>query len=166
LFPEEKYLMLIARLICSSILAAVLVVPALAQGTPTQGGAASQDGQKFSGKKMDYSPFFEAVDKNHDGKLTREEWNAAGLKDKQFIQLTKYPIYQKNEKSDEQYVAKAYFEDMDSPAELDANKDGKVTLEEFINFTKNIAFECPGPGCAPDPSNPLPEGSNPAHDRK
>jgi EF hand len=126
-------------------------------GTPTQSAAAPH---KHNGKKVDYSPFFAAVDKKHDGKLTRDEWDAAGLKDKQFTELTKY------KKSDEQYVTQAQLDDMDAPDALDANHDGKITLEEFINFTKNIAFECPGPGCAPDPSSPLLEDQNPAHDRK
>jgi hypothetical protein len=152
--------MRITGLIFFSILATALVAPASAQNTPSQGGAAPQGTHQHSGKKVDYSPFFEAVDKKHDGKITREEWNAAGLKDKQFIQLTKY------KKSDEQYVTQAQLDDMDAPAALDANKDGKITLEEFINFTKNIAFDCPGPGCAPDPSKPMPERSNPAHDLK
>jgi len=123
-------------------------------------GQSASAPHKHNGKKVDYSPFFAAVDKKHDGKLTREEWDAAGLKDKQFTELTKY------KKSDEQYVTLAQLEDMDAPDALDANHDGKITLEEFINFTKNIAFECPGPGCAPDPNNPLPDGQNPAHDLK
>ena len=30
------------------------------------------------GKKYDASPIVDAVDKNHDGKMTKEEWDAAG----------------------------------------------------------------------------------------
>ena len=150
-------------------LLAAMAAAAAAQDTKPQSGPPSQSGattqgappaHKHSGKKVDYSPFFNAVDKKHDGKLTRDEWDTAGLKDKQFTELTKY------KKSDEQYVTQAQLEDMDAPDALDANHDGKITLEEFINFTKNIAFECPGPGCAPDPNNPLPDGQNPAHDLK
>jgi hypothetical protein len=151
---------------CSALLAA-LAATAVAQNANSQSSAPSQSGASTQAapaphkhKKVDYTPFFNAVDKKHDGKLTRDEWDAAGLKDKQFTELTKY------KKSDEQYVTLAQLEDMDAPDALDANHDGKITLEEFINFTKNIAFECPGPGCAPDPNNPLPEDQNPAHDMK
>jgi hypothetical protein len=159
----------IASWVAFGALLAALAVTARAQDTkpqsspppqssaPAQGAAAPH---KHNGKKVDYSPFFAAVDKKHNGKLTRDEWDAAGLKDRQFTELTKY------KKSDEQYVTQAQLDDMDAPDALDANHDGKITLEEFINFTKNIAFECPGPGCAPDPSNPLPEDQNPAHDGK
>jgi len=117
--------MRISTAILTIFLGAALAVPAFAQGqAPAQGGI-----DKSGDVKLDVTQFFNAVDTNKDNKITNKEWTAVGLEEA----LLKF-----FDQKSEGFFTKDALATMSHPAALDANKDGKMTLEEVLTFTKSL----------------------------
>ena len=138
--------MRIPTVILATIFCAALAVPAFAQGqAPAQGGApqggSTQGGIDKSGDvKLDVTQFFNAVDTNKDNKITNKEWTAVGLEEA----LLKF-----FDQKSEGFFTKDALANMSHPAALDANKDGKMTLEEVLTFTKSLPKPTAGGDAAP-----------------
>lgn len=77
---------------------------------------------------LDLYPYFVAVDANHDGCLTKDEWDKAGAPSSSFNGL--------NQNGCVTYL-RMYNEK--APDTVDLNKDGKLTLEELKEFDKKMA---------------------------
>jgi hypothetical protein len=143
---QEVTEMSIPRLMLAITLVAMLSTSAVAQQqAPSQGGAPAQagggaGGGAASGVKYDVTPFFTAVDTDKDGNISIAEWKAAGLNESIFT------VFDKDKKNT---FAKSVMADMTHPADMDANKDGKLSLDEFKNFTKNLGAQGGGQGGAP-----------------
>jgi hypothetical protein len=99
---------------------------------PAQGGGApqGQGGQASSLVKLDPTPFFNVIDTNKDGKITPIEWKATGLEDK---------IYDFFDKDNKGYFTKEYMASVDHPPAMDANKDGKLSLDELKAFVASVS---------------------------
>jgi len=122
--------MRIPTAILTIFLGAALAVPAFAQGqAPAQGGAAQGGIDKSGDVKLDVTQFFNAVDTNKDNKITNKEWTAVGLEEA----LLKF-----FDQKSEGFFTKDALATMSHPAALDADKDGKMTLEEVLTFTKSL----------------------------
>jgi len=91
-------------------------------------GAEGQGSNAASLVKLDVTPFFGAVDTNKDNKITSEEWKATGLDEK---------IYSFFDKDNKGSFSKDYMSGLTHPAEMDANKDGKLSLDELKAFVKS-----------------------------
>jgi hypothetical protein len=104
------------------------------------------------GRKYDASPIVDAIDTNHDGKMTHEEWLAAGAPE------ASWNSFMRNEEIKKQgYITREQFLAEAPPGGIDANCDGKITIEEF-RATKKWKMGGPlagggapgaGPGGAP-----------------
>jgi hypothetical protein len=129
--------MRISCLTFAAVLCAALSVPAMAQNNPSQGGGApgggaapSGGGQQAGGSsttpsdaiKLDPTPFFNEVDTNHDNKVSKEEWKAAGLPD------SVYTMFDKDSKG---YISKEAMADKGHPPTMDSDKSGKLTLAKL-----------------------------------
>ena len=131
--------MSIYRLISAIVLCLALSTSALAQQAPAQGDTPGQGpAGNNSMVTLDVSPFIKAVDTDKDGNITTAEWKAAGLNEAVF---TVFDSENKNTFSEDVMAQ------MSHPAEMDADKDGKLTLDEFKNATKDIGAQG-GPGDA------------------
>jgi hypothetical protein len=105
--------------------------PAQGGGAPKQGGAPQgQGGQKSALVKLDPTPFSDVIDANKDGKITPVEWKATGLEDK---------VYAFWDKDNKGYFTKEYMASVDHPPAIDANKDGKLSLDELQAFVKSVS---------------------------
>jgi hypothetical protein len=105
--------------------------PAQGGGTPKQGGAPQgQAGQSSSLVKLDPTPFFDVIDANKDGKITRDEWKATGMEEK---------VYAFWDKDNKGYFTKEYMAGVDHPPAIDANKDGKISVDEMKAFVKSAS---------------------------
>jgi hypothetical protein len=121
----------ISKAMLAIIVSAILSTSAFAQQqAPAQGGGAQGQGggAAAAGAKLDVTAFFTAVDTNKDGSISSAEWKDAGLDD------TIYSIFDKDKKGS---FAKDTMAGMNHPAEIDANKDGKLTLDEFTTYLKS-----------------------------
>lgn len=77
-------------------------------------------------KTYDASPIPASIDTNKDGKMTKEEWLAAGAPIASFQMFT--------ERSENDYVTREEFLEETPPNGVDLNCDGKITIEEFHTF--------------------------------
>jgi len=78
------------------------------------------------GTKYDASPIADAIDTNHDGKMTHEEWQAAGAPD------ASWEFFMKKDKVKKQgYVTREDFLSEAPPNGIDTNCDGTITIDEF-----------------------------------
>jgi hypothetical protein len=115
---------LVIALFCLTI-----ALPAFAQGpSGASQGAAPGVAPGGSAKKinLDKSELYKAIDKNKDGCMSYEEWHGVGMPDSSYKMLAK----------DGCVTSKIMEDNGDPTTELDANGDGKITLEEFIAFDK------------------------------
>jgi len=128
---------------------AMTVSFAFAQGAaPAASAKAGASAQKtcppYDDPKMkgDASPMADSIDANKDGKMTKEEWLKAGAPIASFEMFTG--------KSKKDYVTRQEMLDETPPNGVDANCDGKFTIEEFHNFgLKGPAGGAPAGGSAP-----------------
>lgn len=113
------------------------------QGTPPQSapGKSSACPPYADGTKFDPSPVVDAIDTNHDGKMTHDEWQKSGAPEGSW---NKFMSYEKVKQQG--YVSRADFLAETPPNGVDANCDGKFTLEEFLKFAKTMGD---GPGGPP-----------------
>jgi hypothetical protein len=111
-----------------------VALPAFAQ--PPAGGAPQGAAPGGTAKKinLDKSELYKAIDKNKDGCMSYEEWHAVGMPDSSFKMLAK----------DGCVTAKIMEDNGDPSTDLDANGDGKITLEEFKAFDKKMAPQVNG----------------------
>ena len=114
-------------------------------------GAASAQAQGDPASNPDFSPVTAAVDTNKDGKMSRAEWEAAGLPDSSFNMF----------EQERGYVTQEDYEKNAAPAGIDINGDGKLTVEEFIEFDKSMSGGPPGGGEGGPPAGG-PQGGPPA----
>jgi hypothetical protein len=117
----------------------------LAQGAPPAGGGAPP-----TNANLDQTPIFTAVDANKDGKATQEEWTKAGAPDM---------VYSMVDSKKTGSITLAELQALSPPADADADKDGKVTLEELKKFISSMGNAAPG-GAAP--AGGPPAGAPPA----
>jgi len=129
--------MRISSSIFAVALGAALGLTLGAQQPPQQGGQQppQQNGQPgaqprgssgagaFEGKVYDVSLVFDAVDSNHDGKITHEEWKAAGFPDQPYNMWCA---------SGQDYLTKEGFGNYKHPLGLDTNGDGRMTKEKLL----------------------------------
>jgi hypothetical protein len=80
--------------------------------------------------KADTSPIADVIDKNRDGKITHEEWQAAGAPENSFN------YFMAKDEDKKGYVTRPEFLNEAPPDGLDANCDGKMTIKEFQDFDK------------------------------
>jgi len=125
-----------------------LAAPALAQNAPA-GSAQPQQGAAAK-INLDKSELYKAIDKNKDGCMSYEEWHAVGMPDSSYNMLAK-----------DGCVTKKIMEDNGDPSTaLDGNGDGKITLEEFLEFDKKGAGGgAPAGGQASAPQGGAPQGA-------
>jgi hypothetical protein len=122
--------MRIPTAILATILGVALALPVFAQGAaPAQDGAPQGGIDKSGDVKLDVTQFFYAVDTNKDDKITNKEWTAVDLEEA----LLKF-----FDQKSEGFFTKEALASMSHPAALDANKDGKMTLQEVLTFTKSL----------------------------
>jgi hypothetical protein len=127
--------MSISKVVLAIIVSAILSTTALAQQqAPAQGGAAPAGAQggasSDSGVTLDVTPFFTAVDTNKDNKITPAEWKAAGLDES---------VYEKFDKEKTGSISKESLASKTHPPTIDANKDGKFSLDELKAHIKSQA---------------------------
>jgi hypothetical protein len=121
--------MKVSKIILTIFLSSMISTSALAQQqAPAQGAGAEGQGSDASLVKLDVTPFFVAVDTNKDNKITMEEWKTTGLDEK---------IYSFFDKDNKGSFSKDYMSGLTHPAEMDANKDGKLSLDELKAFVKS-----------------------------
>lgn len=108
------------------------IVWAQGEGAPAQGG-------KTSGNP-DFSAVTKAVDTNGDGKMSRAEWTGKGLP------TSSFDMFEKGR----DYVTQKDYEENAAPSGIDINGDGKLTVEEFVQFDKSMSGGgAPAGGAAP-----------------
>lgn len=149
--------MRIYKIIGITIIHLAIAGLALAQGAhPPQG----QKDTKGGGSTLDMSPAFNSMDKDKDGKITKEEFLATGMTQSMYDNLfatmldgNKDGVLTENELGAPRF-------------DVDTDKDGKCSLEEYVTANKNAEAqratnsqdEAPRPGGAPggaatDPRN-------------
>jgi hypothetical protein len=113
------------------------------------------------GRNYDASPIVDAIDTNHDGKMTHAEWQAAEAPE------ASWNFFMAKEKIKAQgYITRADFLAESPPNGIDTDCDGKITLEEFL-ATKKWLMGGPPPGAAGGsppggPGSPPPGTAGPA----
>jgi len=107
---------------------------------------AAEDSASVKGNP-DFSPVTAAVDTNRDGRMARDEWEAAGLPESSFNMFEK----------GRGYVTQEDYDTNAAPAGIDLNGDGALTVEEFVEFDKKMSAGGPPPGGLP-PGGPPPGG--------
>lgn len=90
------------------------------------------------GKKVDSSPIADAIDVDHDGKLTHEEWQKAGAPEASWDRFMSYDKIKK-----QGYILRADFLAESPPDGIDLNCDGRITLAEFLTFSKSMSAQAP-----------------------
>lgn len=134
--------MKITQVVTSAAFFATLLLAGLTQ----QANSQSTQGNKGTcppysdNKKFDSSPIVDAIDTNHDGKLTHEEWKKSGAPEASWNSFMSKENIKK-----QGYISRADFVSETPPDGVDANCDGKITLEEFLNFSKSMSNRAPSP---------------------
>ncbi len=140
---------LLLAIVLGAALCAYTTVWAQGGDAPAKSGDAPAQSGDVSGNP-DFSPVTEAVDTNHDGKMSLEEWTAKGLP------MSSFNMFEKGRG----YVTQKDYEENAAPAGIDINGDGKLTVEEFIEFDKSMSGGgAPGGGA---PNGGAPGGGAPA----
>jgi len=119
-----------------SVLAIILLLApslSLAQGPSSSGNPPASTAKKAV---LNQSALIAAVDKNKDGCMSHEEWQTAGLPESAWKIISPNAI---NGCVNEQAMIKT-----GAPDGIDLNGDGKLTLEEFIEFNKKMSAQMGG----------------------
>jgi hypothetical protein len=117
-----------------AIVGMALAVPCFGQapgGAPggAGGGAGAAGGAAPSGIQLKVDGFLKEVDTNNDGKISKEEWKAAGLMDMVFSMVDTKKLG---------YIDKEELEATKFPAGIDANKDGILTVANMKAYDKTV----------------------------
>jgi hypothetical protein len=121
------------RLVCRLTLISLALALGSCAKTDSSGRAAAT-------QTLDLSEFIAAVDTNHDGCISNEEWFAKGLPKSAHDMLVDANAC----------VTLNSMRRVAPPPGIDLNGDGKLSLEEFI------AFDRKGPPTGPPPTVPAP----------
>jgi hypothetical protein len=136
--------MKMTKIISAIFICLALAMPALAQNAPAEKAKSSTTAAKLNADK---TPLVTAIDTNKDGCMSHEEWLAAKMPESSWKMLNK-----------DGCVTKKIMEDNGDPAGIDANGDGKITLEEFLAFDKKNAPKAGAQGSAA-PQGTAPQGA-------
>lgn len=82
-------------------------------------------------KNPDMREFAAQVDTDHDGKMSRAEWQAQGLP------MSSFNMFEKGRG----YVLLEDFQKNPAPPGIDLNGDGKLTVEEFKEFDRKMSAQ-------------------------
>jgi hypothetical protein len=137
-----------AKIVFAAIIMTALALPAMAQNTPPQGGGAPGGQEAVKTKTMKADAFMKQVDKNGDGKITKEEWLAAGISERGFTVMDSVGTNGAGGFMPKKlgYVTKEIIESFTFKADVDTNNDGQLTLEKLIAFEKAPAGQPPSGG--------------------
>lgn len=109
--------------------------PAQEEAAPVMKEAAAVGDQGTA--KLDQTPMFNEIDADKDGKVTSEEWTAAGAPDRMF---------QRSDADEDGSVTLEELNASSRPPDVDKNQDGKATLSELKEFVASR----PARGGAPE----------------
>jgi hypothetical protein len=134
------------------LLCAALILPVMAQqGAPQGGGPAQSGGGQSQNHTLKVDHFIQQVDTDKDGRISKAEWQAAGLLDNVFTTM---------DTNKDGYLSKEELEVNKFPDGIDAYHNGILTLENMKAFDKKMGFGKPGAGGAGGAGAP-PSGSAP-----
>ncbi len=135
----------ITKYFLSTLISLALASTACAQNPASKSPQAAPQAQSTIAKKAkpDHDPLIAAIDKNKDGCMTKEEWQAVGMPMSSFNGLVK-----------DGCVTKKIMMESEAPDNIDLNEDGILTLEEFLEFDKKMAPQMSGEGGAPQGGAP------------
>jgi hypothetical protein len=109
-----------------ALISTLLAAPVLAQNAPPQDGQAPPQGgaqaSQSDGLTLDATPFFNEVNTTHDGKITLDQWKAAGLPENVFS------MFDSDKKG---YITKEHMASMKHPPSIDTDHSGKLTLAKL-----------------------------------
>ena len=116
-----------------------LAISGLALAQPQDGPQGAAPGGVPQGEqgaaKLDMSPVYEAMDTNKDGLVNKEEWLASGMTQDSYDKLFSLML----DTDKDGYLTKADILGAIPRFEVDTNKDGKASIEEFVEANKKAA---------------------------
>lgn len=154
--------MRIKKIIGITVICLAFACSALAQGAPQgQAPVGAPQGQAPGGQgggandKLDFGPVYDAMDKNKDGKVAKDEWLASGMNQDSYDRL----FTQMLDSNKDLILTKAEFTASKPIFEVDTDKDGKVTLKEFADANKKAAENMGSGGQGGAPGGAAPGGA-------
>jgi hypothetical protein len=152
------------KIVFAAIIVIALALPAMAQNNPPQGGGAQGSQEAVKTKTLKADTFMKQVDKNGDGKITKEEWLAAGISERGFMVMDSVGTNGAGGFTPKKlgYVTKEIIESFTFKADVDSNNDGKLTLEKLLAFEKAPAGQAPSGGQGGQPPASGQGGQQPA----
>jgi hypothetical protein len=127
--------MSIKKVIFITVICLAFAGQAIAQGQAPAGGQGGAPGgapgAQGSGSTIDMSPAFNSMDKDKDGKVTKEEFLATGMTQSMYDNLFVNML----DKNKDSVITK---DELGAPLfDVDTDKDGKCSLEEYVKANKN-----------------------------
>ena len=117
----------IKRVIGITVICMAFATQVLAQGAPQGQAPGGQGGSS----NLDMSPAFNSMDKDKDGKVTKEEFLATGMTQSMYDNLFVNML-------DKNKDGVLTSDELGAPLfDVDTNKDGKCSLEEFVTANKD-----------------------------